>query len=102
MGESQLPTVPIANRAKKLYLEAWVNLLSPPNLLAFAIKKEKNYKIKTFGSQTRRKRKVTLPALLAIAVTIKQLFIYNETLKNPHSPPYHLPVKLVLDCRNYY
>jgi hypothetical protein len=50
---------------------AWVYLLSPPNLLDLAIKKRKNnYKTKSSGSQTRRKRKVSLPALLAIAVTL--------------------------------
>ncbi|MBU2975548.1 hypothetical protein [Zobellia sp. B3R18] len=51
---------------KVLNLMAWDCLLSPPNLLDLAIKKN-NYRTKSSGSQTRRKRKVSLPALLAIA-----------------------------------
>tara|TARA_R100001594_G_scaffold84009_1_gene118530 strand:+ start:197 stop:358 length:162 start_codon:yes stop_codon:yes gene_type:complete len=46
---------------------AWAYLPSPPNLLDLAIKNENNYKTRSFGYERRRKRKVSLPALLAIA-----------------------------------
>lgn len=54
-----------------LYLKAWACLQNPPNLLDLAIKKKNNYKAKSSGSQTGRKRKVSLPALLDIAEAVR-------------------------------
>ncbi|SNR79788.1 hypothetical protein SAMN04488009_0113 [Maribacter sedimenticola] len=49
------------------------------------LKNESNYKTKSFGYERRRKRKVSLPALLAIAAPLANIKKKNEkTIRNFH------------------
>ena len=62
-----------------LFLKAWAYLLSPPNLLDLAIKKEKIItKQKALASRPDGNEKVSLPALLAIAEPLQQIAPKNK------------------------